>query len=119
MSISLKPWNQIPSIENGWVSGFIEADGGFYTNVGTGFKKHNGYYYFLLKCYITQRGEEQTLLHIRNLFGSTNALQKFRNPGSSTEYNRLEMTSSLCRKQIITYFSKFPLKGIKNIYYKR
>lgn len=29
------------------------------------------------------------------------------------------MTSSLCREHIIIYFSKFPLKGLKNVYYKR
>nr|YP_009184845.1 putative LAGLIDADG homing endonuclease [Jenufa perforata]ALO62919.1 putative LAGLIDADG homing endonuclease [Jenufa perforata] len=117
--IPLKPCKQSPSLKNGWVSGFVEADGGFYTNVKTGFRKSGGYYNYLLKMYITQKGEKPTLTNIRDLFGATTIIQEFQNTERSICYNRLEINSLDSREQIIAYFQKFPLKGMKNIHYKR
>ena len=119
LSIPLKSWNQVPSLENGWISGFVEADGGFYTNVGTGFKKSGGYFNYIIKMYITQKGEKPALTSIRDLFGATTSIQQFRNPEKCIDYFRLEICSLQAREQIIDYFTKFSLKGIKNIDYER
>ncbi|MGQ2964091.1 MAG: hypothetical protein ACT6RN_27560 [Agrobacterium sp.] len=60
--MQLKSGNKQVSLDNAWLSGFSDADGGFYTNVGVDFKLSKrpagGYYTkFLCKYYITQDGE--------------------------------------------------------------
>lgn len=39
VSFQLKPCTQKPSLENGWISGFLDAEGGFYTNLKNNIKK--------------------------------------------------------------------------------
>lgn len=106
-NISVKPWEAKPSLNDGWLSGFSERDGGFYTNLGNDFKRGKyddgrTRYGFYLKFYITQKGEDETLLYIRDLFKATNQLYTIRKI-----YSRLEITNILSRILIIDYFNKF------------
>lgn len=120
LNIPLKTCNCNVSLQNGWLAGFSDADAGFYTNVGNKFKgnrKPNGEFYikFSTKFYITQKGEENVLLDIRNLVGATNQLTTITNGTSSTQYNRLEISQENCIEILTNYFTKFPLKGVRKI----
>lgn len=125
MNIPLKPFTGQVSDQNAWLSGFAEADAGFFTNVKTNFKGRKrpqgshleGYYVkFLTKFYITQRGEMALLMDIQNLFGSTSTvIRSLTNGRTPRRYNRLEITHPDSITLILKYFKKFPLKGHKNI----
>lgn len=109
-------------LDNGWLSGFSEADGGFYINVHKNFKagvrpkQSAGHYInFITKFYITQLGEKDALLGIQALVGSTSKLGLVRNGRTNVKYNRLEIAHSNCIALFLKYFTKFPLKGSKNL----
>jgi hypothetical protein len=124
LNLEVKAWNMQPSVNNAWLTGFVEGDGGFYTNLGNSFiRGHyiNGKvrYGFFLKFYITQHGETQVLEAIRNLFEATNKLSIFISNQTLQEYMRLEITNMRSRKLIISYFNKFPFLGEKKIDFLR
>jgi hypothetical protein len=108
------------SLQNAWLSGFSEADAGFFTNVKTNFKGSprpaGGHYVkFTTKFYITQLDEEDVLLHIRNLFSATTKISKITNGYTKVRYNRLEIHDASCISLLLQYFSKYPLKDTRNI----
>ena len=112
------------SLKNAWLSGFSDADAGFYTNVNTNFrgsKKPKGDYYvkFVTKFYITQRDESSVLQEILNLFGSTKKITTITNGTNSFLYNRIEIQNAESTEKIISYFQKFPLKSNRKIDYFR
>jgi hypothetical protein len=124
MKNEIKCCNLTPSLENAWLAGFIEADGGFYTNAGNEFRRGKlpsgqQRYGFFLKMYITQKGEKATLLAIRDLFGATNKLSQVTNSHTAEKYNRIEIAKATCRDAIIDYFKRYPLLGKKNINLQR
>lgn len=124
LKIFLKPWKMKPSLNTAWLTGFVEGDGGFYTNQGNNFiRGHypNGRvrYGFFLKFYITQKSEQNVLIRIRDLFKATNKLATITNGRTDVRYNRLEVSNAKSRNLIITYFERFPFKGEKNISFKR
>ena len=124
INISVKTWNVKPTLTDTWLSGFVEGDGAFYTNQGNCFirgKYPDGRirYGFFLKFYITQKGEKDILIHIRDLFQATNQILTFRKKNSLTTYYRIEICNTKSRDLIINYFEKFPLLGDKNIWFKR
>ena len=108
------------SLDNAWLSGFTDADGGFHTNVKTNFrgdKKPSGGHYvrYVLKFYITQAGEVVTLKGIADLVGAANKLYKLTNGKSKTLYDRVEIAQDECIDKLIQYFTRFPLKGLRRI----
>lgn len=120
LTIPLKPCYVQVSLENGWLAGFSDADGGFYTNVKTDFqrgKKKDGspYYSCFTKFYITQKGELNTLTTLQTLVSATNVISQHTNGTSNTKYNRMEICKSECTALLIQYFSRFPLKGSRKI----
>ena len=123
-TISIRPWVLTPTLDNAWLAGFIEADGGFYTNAGNQFcrgKLPSGdtRYGFFLKMYITQKDELGVLTAIRDLFGATNKISQITNGYTDIKYYRLEICATDCRTKIIDYFTKFALLGKKKIDYQR
>lgn len=61
--ITIKPWTHEFSLNNAWLSGFTDADGGFNTNATRGFfreryKNGSTRYGYKLIFYITQKGED-------------------------------------------------------------
>jgi hypothetical protein len=120
-----KPWIGEPSLSHAWLTGFLEADGGFYTNVQQQFRKGKKiatgepYYNFHLKMYITQKGERNALEKIRNLFGGTAKIATITNGKTPVLYQRLEIFPASCRERIIEYVTKFPFLGEINISYKQ
>jgi hypothetical protein len=108
------------SFQNAWFAGFVEADGGFYTNVLQNFKygkRPKGGYYVKFKTvfYITQLGELEFLEDIQALVGCTTKIGTVTNGRTKVLYNRLTITPSNCINLLLNYFTKFPLKGSKNI----
>jgi hypothetical protein len=111
-----------PTLDDGWLSGFSEAECGFDGNFTNNFKRgqySNGFqrYAIKLKFYITQKSiDKQILNHIGTLFN----LNKIRiYPVQTPEqtgsflYYRLEINTSAGHDSVIQYLTKFPLKGQK------
>ncbi len=124
IQIVLKEWTAKISLNNAWLSGFIEGDGGFYTNQSRFFQRGKDInekirFGFYLKFYLTQKGEEKTLLCIRNLFQAKNKLSTFKKKTNGTTYLRLEISNSKSRELIINYLTQFTLRGQKNIQLKQ
>jgi hypothetical protein len=124
LNLTLKPWTAQPSTANAWLCGFVEGDGGFYTNQGNNFvrgKYPDGRirYGFSIKFYITQYGEDEVLLQIRDLFQATNKLNSFQNKSSLNLYTRLEISNVQSRILILDYFQNFPLLTTKKVDFLR
>ena len=122
--IVIKQSECIPTLNDAWLAGFVQADGGFWTNISNGFKKGrlaSGEirYAFVVKFYITQDGEAKVLGIIRDLLEATNKIGTVTNGKTSKKYLRFETTAFKPREIITSYLSKFPLYGTKNIEYKR
>jgi hypothetical protein len=124
LNLVVKPWKVVPSLNDAWLTGFVEGDGGFYTNLGNSFIRGQYpdgrvRYGFFLKFYITQHGEMDILEKIRDLFQATNKVSSFVSTKNLTSYNRIEITNVKSRKLIINYFNEFPFQGIKKIDFLR
>lgn len=113
---SLKIQNQIRPIhlDNAWLSGFIEADGGFYGRVRSNQKYRTGKQ-FLKKFYITQKGEKAALQQILTLLKSKSHIQ---NIDGVTDIWRIEIHSLESHQNIINYLLVYSLKGNKKIGFK-
>jgi hypothetical protein len=124
LGIEAKPFHLQISLKNGWLSGFSDADAGFYTNVKTNFrgsqKPQGGYYVkFVTKFYITQKDEQSALQQILDLFESTKKIEKVTNGKTSVLYNRIEIQDAESSEKIFSYFQLFPLKSNRKIDYSR
>jgi hypothetical protein len=124
LKIFLQPWKMKPSLNNAWLTGFVEGDGAFYTNQGNNFIRGHYpdgrvRYGFFLKFYIIQKSEQNVLIRIRDLFQATNKLSTITNSRTDVRYNRLEISNAKSRNLIIQYFERFPFKGEKNISFNR
>lgn len=124
LKIVLQPWKMKPSLNHAWLTGFVEGDGGFYTNQGNNFIRGHYpdgrvRYGFFLKFYITQKDEQEILINIRNLFQATNKLSTVTNNRTTVRYNRLEIANAKSRNYIIKYFERFPFKGEKKLWFER
>ncbi len=120
LKIERKPFQCNVSLKHSWLSGFSDADAGFYTNAKNNFKgdvrPKGGYYVkYVTKYYITQRDEIYLLTEIKNLVGSNNQINTVTNGKTTLRYNRLEVHSSESTDLLIKYFTLFPLKGIRKI----
>lgn len=110
------------SLKNGWLSGFIEGDGGFYatpTNLVTTNKKGVQRFQVRTKFYITQDGETEVLTEIRDLFLHTCTIGTLTNGRTKKRYNRLEMSSVTCILKVIDYLQNYPLLGKRQITFLR
>jgi hypothetical protein len=120
LNIPIKPFTGCVTLQNAWLSGFTDADGGFNTNSKNGFKgtkdqNGNVRFRFTTKYYITQDGEIEVLTRIKELVGATNKITAHTNGTTKKLYNRLEVTSSEATDVLIDYFKRFPLKGMRRI----
>lgn len=103
-------------LDNAWLSGFWQADGGFHAWGSFSSQKPH----IILRASLTQRAEEMTLHKIGILIqGSEKACSKITNGKTTTKYNRLEFASEPCLEKILFYFTTFPLVGDKHIVFLR
>lgn len=96
------------SLDNAWLSGFWQADGGFYA-----YGEWNPIH-IILRVYITQRAELATLNQIAVTISEKNKkISTLCNGTTKTRYNRLDFASQACLLQFFSYFQKFVLVGEK------
>jgi len=95
--INSNPLSSIPNYFNGWISGFIEAEGCF------SIRKNNHHSFS-----IGQNYDLYLINAIKNLFGITNAI---RNPKNN--FYTIEVYKKETLKSIINHFNNYPLLGEK------
>ena len=102
-----------PSIRDGWLSGFTDAEGCFSVSI---YKGKNGKEYCRCRYILDQKGEQELLLYIRSLFcsGSTGSVYL-----RSKTYDVFRLTISVNEPNkrnfdlIIKYFQNYTLKTTK------
>nr|AIT94652.1 putative LAGLIDADG homing endonuclease [Chlorosarcina brevispinosa] len=107
-----------PSLETGWLSGFMEAEGCFYAGFTQPAQRYTISSRLIQKVTITQKdeaGEREILKSIGQLFGKDSKLSLAKKPDSY----RIELSSLKSHQIIIVYMKKFPLKGEKGIAFQR
>lgn len=107
--------NQTPitlTLNNGWLAGFFEAEGGLYARVRTKSKMKTGFQ-FQKKFYISQKEEKSVLEFISRLLESQSQVNTFKQ--NNQIYNRIEISSFHSHTLFLIYLEKFPLFGRKNV----
>ena len=110
------------SLKNAWLSGFLEGDAGFYvrpTNLVRYNKNGSSKYDIKMKFYITQKGEENVLHQIKNLFQIQTEIYQITNGHSNEKYNRIETYRVECHSLLVNYLTRYCFRGQRFIIFKR
>ena len=139
-NLNVQPIKAKVSLDNGWLSGFIDAEGCFYANFAKstflkGLQKNflnsktfetycQSKPYSYQKMTLTQVYSPSTqsiFIDISNQFFGTGQLRLFKNKNSngSNQYVRIELGALKSQHKIITYLTRFPLKTIKRVSFRR
>lgn len=114
--------NRVPSLQTAWLSGFLEANGGFYAtsnNIIRLNKNGSKSYAFQMKFYITEKNQLILLNHIKKLCAITTKIYQIHNAHTPFKYNRLETAKLTSHLLVIKYLEKYPFFGKKNIIFCR
>ena len=106
------------SLETGWLSGFLEGDGGFYVRdkvVRINKKDQARKFDIKMKFYITQKDEDQLFEQIRSLLNIPTKVYTVTNGHSKVKYNRLETHVFKCHALLRDYLQKYPFLGKRKI----
>ena len=102
------------NLDNAWLAGFWQADGGFYAVMNP--TRIN----VILRAYITQLGEIPALDEIAlQLSGGKKAFSFITNNRSETFYNRVDFASQHCLEKILSYLEEYKLYGEKRLNFLR
>jgi LAGLIDADG endonuclease len=111
-------------LSNGWLSGFINADGGFSARIRKNPRTKTGLQ-FIQKFSLTQANEFQVLKEILALFESqssvqiipnkNNTLLQSRKAGADATYYKIEIQSQKSTKLLLKYLENYPNLGNKRI----
>nr|AYQ95308.1 hypothetical protein [Uronema sp. CCAP 334/1] len=118
------------TLNNAWLSGFIDADGGFYALISENKFKSKKSVKIRQKFFITQKNEwddNQVLLNIRTILKSKSKLsqilntskQKSTHPINESSYYRIEVQSLESHELLKSYLNEFKLKTKKLIAFRR
>jgi hypothetical protein len=110
------------SLSTGWLSGFLEGDGGFWASPkNVVYKSKDGLlsYSVRMKFSVTQKDELALLQQIKDLFQIPNTIYQNSKVHSNDKYNRLESCSLLCHQRVLLYLKKYPFLGQRNILIQR
>jgi hypothetical protein len=68
-NIKVKPLGSLSrvSLENKWLAGFWEAEGGFSASIRIDIRKNKSYKRLVLKAYLDQKNEKNLIVHIQTL----------------------------------------------------
>ena len=100
------------TLNSGWLSGFIEAEGGFYARVRKNKRCKIGYQ-FMKKFYLSQKDELELLQTILKLFQSNAKVYTFEQ--KTKVYHRIEISSLSSHSLVLQYLEAYPLFGRKNV----
>ena len=95
------------SLGDGWLSGFIEGDGGFNIEIRKD-KRYNQGYRVRTRLYVVQKGDKRIMDNIARLIGG-----QLEDKGE--EVYRVVLTSIRGSIRMRDYFKKYPLRTIKRI----
>nr|AAN04063.1 Orf245 [Amoebidium parasiticum] len=101
---------KLPSLLDGWLSGFTQADGGFSVVIQKRKAATLGYR-VRLKYYVDQKNESEMLQAIRNLFNTGSVVKRSGPPGMK----RYEIYSNTAVITVINYFTAHPVFFDKHI----
>jgi hypothetical protein len=115
-----KPWMARVSLDNAWLSGFIDAEGCFYAQC----RDQIGRKTFLdQKMTLTQKdvlgGEALIFQKILLLFQSNAKVSTFKNKNIDSIYIRIEFGSLKSHELISNYLFKYRLRTVKYISFHR
>nr|YP_009367879.1 putative LAGLIDADG homing endonuclease [Hazenia capsulata]ARK14893.1 putative LAGLIDADG homing endonuclease [Hazenia capsulata] len=113
-----KPWTSKISLQDSWLSGFIDAEGCFYAHyTDPKLPKTKGQ--LKQKITLTQKdiegGERKIFQEIIVLFNSKQKIYIFSNLNNPSVFVRIELTALHTQKVMIDYLTKYKLKTIKHI----
>jgi hypothetical protein len=111
------------SLNNSWLAGFFDAEGGFYAQIGRcGLRKPQNDPLLVpfeskmrlrLKAYLDQKSEKEVLEQISKLFERPELTVR----NQQLKYYRIELSSKKSISRIVDYFSKHKLRSKKHIVY--
>ena len=105
---------KLPSLEDAWISGFIEAEGCFYVKLNPRKKKSDFFSIKSHKLTLTQRdihGERAILEHIKQLFKTKTKTYLVKPPSCF----RIVMENLKSQEVVVKYLQRFCLLGKKRI----
>jgi hypothetical protein len=101
------------SLETAWISGFFDAEGGFYASITNENKVTNTRFRLRLKAYVDQKNELDVLQQLSFLFGvanvSTRSIEK--------KTYRVNCNTKRALEKTLFYFEKHNLRSKKHIVY--
>lgn len=100
------------SLENGWLSGFFDAEGGFFAGLSqqTLNQKH---FRLRLNAYVDQKNELDVLQQIAFLFGVFNVTTR----SSRKQTYRVECSTKKSLQNVLLYFERYNLRSKKHLVY--
>ena len=110
--IPLNTDNPLPTLEDAWFSGFIDAEGSF-SGTFRRDKPSAEYVRASIRFSIVQKGENEIFQHLKAVFGGSLQYKK------TTDISRLMLSSVKDRNRIIGYLSKYPLHSGKTVPFTR
>jgi hypothetical protein len=113
--VTLFSQNKLSSLENnGWLSGFTDADGCF-NAVQTKDSRHSLGWRLRLRFILDQKSEKDLLEKVKNLFGSGVISQR----QEVDDMWRFTCTSILSHQVVTDYFNRHPLRTVKKVSFLR
>jgi hypothetical protein len=114
LNVIAKPHNLIPTLQDAWLSGFIDAEGCFNVTLKPRKAMKLGYQ-VLLRFILDQKSELDTLLIIKNLWGLMLIPRKLKDHkvGDPITMHRIETRAYIKMASIISYLTKYPLRTNK------
>lgn len=113
-----------------WLSGFSQAEGGFYVGLLKRKNRHSKQLYsnyrLVTKYHLAQQHEIKTLQQIRNMFNEQILIKKTELDLTSMKYictqkktksQQLHLSSHSFLVVVICYFNKYPFYGVKKSQY--
>ena len=111
-SLSVKKTFIKISLKTSWLSGFIEAEGGFYARIRNNHRTKTGFQ-LCKKFYLTQKNEQESLKKIGQLLKSQADVSSFLQ--KEEVYYRIEIHGFYSHQILLDYLSVYPCFGHKNI----
>jgi hypothetical protein len=101
------------SFSNAWLSGFFDAEGGFYAGFTEEKKETNARFRLRLKAYVDQKNEFDVFQQIQILFDVANVTIR----SVEKKTFRVDCSSKQSLEKILLYFERYTLRSKKHVVY--